>query len=88
MAILNDDRLFPAEPATRAIARRLYHSINCMPILSPHGHADWGHSMIVGPWGDVVAQQAEGEGIAIAEVDRERQAQTRATFPALVHRRG
>lgn len=40
VAILNDDRLFPAEPATRAIARRLYHSINCMPILSPHGHAD------------------------------------------------
>jgi nitrilase len=54
----------------------------------PGGRGTWGHSMIVGPWGDVLAQQADGEGIAMAEVDRERQAQTRATFPALSHRRG
>ena len=40
MTILNDDRIFPADPATRGIARRLYSSINCVPILSPHGHTD------------------------------------------------
>jgi nitrilase len=54
----------------------------------PGGRGTWGHSMVVGPWGDVLAQQADGEGIAVAEVDREKQAQTRATFPALSHRRG
>lgn len=40
MAILHPDRLFPADPATRDIARRLYASINDLPIISPHGHTD------------------------------------------------
>ncbi|MBS0408411.1 MAG: glucuronate isomerase [Proteobacteria bacterium] len=34
------DRLFPAEPETRAIARRLYDQVKALPILSPHGHTD------------------------------------------------
>ena len=38
MALLNDDRLFPAEAGTRAIARRLYEGIRSLPIVSPHGH--------------------------------------------------
>ena len=38
MTILNEDRLFPAESTTRSIARRLYSSIRCLPIVSPHGH--------------------------------------------------
>ena len=37
---LHDDRLFPAEPGTRAIARRLYEAVRNLPILSPHGHTD------------------------------------------------
>jgi glucuronate isomerase len=32
--ILNEDRLFPAEPATRSIARRLYSSISALPIIT------------------------------------------------------
>lgn len=40
MAILHEDRLFPADPATRSIARRLYASIRDLPIISPHGHTD------------------------------------------------
>ncbi len=35
---LNPDRLFPAEPQTRALARRLYQQVKDLPILSPHGH--------------------------------------------------
>jgi glucuronate isomerase len=38
VALLNDDRLFPAEEGTRAIARRLYDKIRSLPIVSPHGH--------------------------------------------------
>jgi glucuronate isomerase len=38
VTFLNPDRLFPSEPTTRAIARRLHSSISCVPILSPHGH--------------------------------------------------
>lgn len=38
--LLSDDRLFPAEPGTRAIARRLYQQVRRLPIISPHGHTD------------------------------------------------
>lgn len=34
------DRLLPVDPATRAVARRLYESVAAAPILSPHGHVD------------------------------------------------
>jgi glucuronate isomerase len=37
---LHPDRLFPADPGTRAIARDLYAAIRDLPIISPHGHTD------------------------------------------------
>ncbi len=37
---LDDDRLFPAEPAVRNVARRLYDAVRSLPIVSPHGHTD------------------------------------------------
>jgi glucuronate isomerase len=37
---LHPDRLFPADPGTRAIARRLYNTVRALPIISPHGHTD------------------------------------------------
>jgi glucuronate isomerase len=37
---LHPDRLFPADPATRAIARALYAGVAGLPIVSPHGHTD------------------------------------------------
>ena len=37
---LHPDRLFPAAPATRVIARRLYSGVHRLPIISPHGHTD------------------------------------------------
>ncbi len=40
MNFLHEDRLFPADIDTRAIAKRLYASIQHLPILSPHGHTD------------------------------------------------
>ncbi len=39
-SLLSDDRLFPAEPAVREIARRLYREVRGLPIVSPHGHTD------------------------------------------------
>jgi glucuronate isomerase len=37
------DRLFPAHPKTREVARTLYQSVRGLPIISPHGHtkAEW-----------------------------------------------
>ncbi len=37
---LHPDRLFPTDPAVRAIARELYADVAHLPILSPHGHTD------------------------------------------------
>lgn len=37
---LHPDRLLPADPDTRAIARRLYETVAGLPIISPHGHTD------------------------------------------------
>jgi glucuronate isomerase len=38
--VLNDDRLLPAEPSVRRIARMLYEATWDLPIVSPHGHTD------------------------------------------------
>ncbi len=37
---LHPDRLFPATPSVRDIARRLYGEVRGLPIVSPHGHTD------------------------------------------------
>ena len=38
--ILHPDRLFPVDPDTRSVARRLYEHIRALPIVSPHGHTE------------------------------------------------
>ena len=40
MALLDDDRLFDAEPKARGIARALYAGIKDLPLVSPHGHTE------------------------------------------------
>jgi glucuronate isomerase len=41
--LIDEDRLFPAEPSARKIARELYAHVKGLPIVSPHGHtqASW-----------------------------------------------
>jgi glucuronate isomerase len=43
MPLLHEDRLFPADPSTREMAKRIYESVRRLPIVSPHGHtlAGW-----------------------------------------------
>jgi glucuronate isomerase len=38
--MIDQDRLFPADPTTRAIARELYEQVSDLPLVSPHGHVD------------------------------------------------
>ena len=47
----------------------------------------WGHSMIVNPWGEVVAVIETGEGVACADIDLDQLKQLRQRFPALKHRK-
>ena len=37
---LHPDRLLPADPGVRSVARRLYNEVKDLPIISPHGHTD------------------------------------------------
>ena len=51
------------------------------------GHSDYGHSMIVDPWGTVVACASDGERVITAEVDRDLLAKVRREMPCLEHAR-
>ena len=57
--------------------------------IGPHPgeHRSGGRSMIVDPWGVVLAQAADGEGHIVADLDLQRQLEIRAQLPALANRR-
>jgi nitrilase len=52
----------------------------------PNGRQTHGHSMVVDPWGKVVAERASGPGIVVADVDPAFQSKMRKSLPALTHR--
>ncbi|MBP3864156.1 MAG: carbon-nitrogen hydrolase family protein, partial [Pseudomonas sp.] len=47
----------------------------------------WGHAAIIDPWGRVLAEQAQGEGVLLARRDALEQADIRARMPVVSHRR-
>lgn len=47
----------------------------------------YGHSMVIDPWGEVIAGIPEGQGLAFAEIDLDRLEQVRRNLPCLQHRR-
>jgi nitrilase len=51
-----------------------------------NGRRTWGHSMLVDPWGRVLAEQAEGPGVVMGEVVGTHQQAMRQRLPALNHR--
>jgi len=51
------------------------------------GRRTWGHSMILGPWGEELAVLADGEGVVVADLNDDHQRSVRATFPSPDHRR-
>jgi predicted amidohydrolase len=52
------------------------------------GRRTWGHSMIVGPWGQIIAQLDDDEpGVLIAEIDLDEIDAARGKVPALTHDR-
>ncbi len=53
----------------------------------PRGRTTYGHSMIVDPWGTVVAEASDGVGLIVADIDPEYSARVRASLPSLDHRR-
>lgn len=49
------------------------------------GRVSYGHTAIVDPWGEVVAEKARGDGVVVASIDLDRQAEIRRELPALRH---
>jgi|SRR5882757_1170319 len=52
-----------------------------------NGRRTYGHSMLIDPWGDVLAQREEGAGVVTGDVDLARIEECRMSLPALQHRR-
>jgi deaminated glutathione amidase len=71
----------------RAIENQCYVIAPAQGGLHPNGRRTHGHSMIVDPWGAVLASRTEGEGIVLAELDAARIAEVRQSLPALQHRK-
>jgi nitrilase len=71
----------------RAIENQCYVLASAQGGTHANGRRTWGHSMVVGPWGEIVDELAEGEGFVIAEVDAQRLDAVRTQLPALRHRR-
>ena len=71
----------------RAVENQCYVLAAAQGGTHENGRRTWGHSMIVDPWGEVLACRDEGEGVVIAELDPARIAEVRRQLPALAHRR-
>ena len=70
----------------RAIENQCYVIAPAQGGLHPNGRRTHGHTMIVGPWGEVLAERDQGEGVVIADLDSARLAEVRESLPALKNR--
>lgn len=70
----------------RAIENQCYILAAAQTGKHANGRATWGHSMIIEPWGNVVAELASETGIVVAEIDLAQLHHQRTVFPALQHR--
>jgi deaminated glutathione amidase len=71
----------------RAVENQCYVIAPAQGGTHENGRRTWGHSMVIDPWGEVLAVRPEGEGVVLAEVDARRLATVRQQLPALEHRR-
>jgi len=71
----------------RAIENQCYVLAAAQGGVHPNGRRTYGHSILIDPWGSIVAELEEGPGIVIGDIDPERIAQVRRELPALAHRR-
>jgi nitrilase len=71
----------------RAIENQAYVIASAQGGQHENGRRTWGHSMVIDPWGEVLAVHAEGPGMAVAEIDFAKLGAVRTQLPALQHRR-
>jgi nitrilase len=71
----------------RAVENQCYVLASAQGGQHPTGRVTHGNSMIIDPWGDIVARMDKGEGVVTAELDPARIAEVRSSLPALAHRK-
>ena len=70
----------------RAIENQAYVLAPGQGGVHENGRRTWGHSLLIDPWGEVLALQASGMGVVLGDLNRERMYQVRQQLPALTHR--
>jgi nitrilase len=71
----------------RAIENLCYVAAAAQDGVHPGGRRTYGHSLLAGPWGEVLTEALAGPGVATAAMDTNYLSRLRAQFPALSHRR-
>jgi nitrilase len=71
---------------TRAVENQCYVLAAAQGGEHPGGRRTYGHSMLVDPWGRVVAELDQGLGFIVGDIEPARLANVRAELPALSHR--
>jgi nitrilase len=70
----------------RAVENQCYVLAAAQGGKHENGRRTWGHSMLIDPWGEIVAVREEGMGVATGGIDLQRIAAVRQSLPAYRHR--
>jgi deaminated glutathione amidase len=70
----------------RAVENQCYVLAAAQGGKHENGRRTWGHSMLIDPWGTIVAQRDEGPGVVTGDIDPARIGEVRQSLPALRHR--
>ncbi|KVE39860.1 carbon-nitrogen hydrolase family protein [Burkholderia sp. TSV86] len=70
----------------RAVENQCYVLAAAQGGVHENGRRTWGHSMLIDPWGEIVAVRDEGAGVVAGDVDPARIAEVRQSLPAWRHR--
>ena len=70
----------------RAVENQCYVLAAAQGGRHENGRRTWGHSMLIDPWGEIVAVQEEGPGVVAGQIDRARIDEVRRSLPAWRHR--
>lgn len=70
----------------RAIENQCYVLASAQTGYHPNGRHTWGHSMLIDPWGKIVAELPDTEGVVVGQIDEQLIEEVRRNLPALQHR--
>ena len=72
---------------SRAVENQCYVVASAQGGLHPTGRKTYGNSMIIDPWGKILARMDKGSGVVFAEIEPSRIAAVRKRLPALQHKK-